>query len=139
MAKKKLKKCETPRCRNKTDGRKHCATCRSRKSRKENAMRYAYQANKDNAKRRGKIHTITFEDFKEFCHETDYMAGKGRTKESFSIDCIINELGYVPGNLRKLTVSENAKKGTKILNYDYQTKTATVSTVAPRSEEWFDE
>jgi spore cortex formation protein SpoVR/YcgB (stage V sporulation) len=86
----------------------------------------AYRANKDNAKRRHKPHTITFDDFKEFCYRNDYMAGKGRTKESYSIDCIINEPGYVRGNLQRLTVSENSKKGCKVLDYDWQNGKALV-------------
>lgn len=56
------------------------------------------------------------------------MAGKGRTKDSFSIDCKKNELGYVPGNIRKLTVAQNAAKGTKKLVYDWETKHAFVVT-----------
>lgn len=79
-------------------------------------MMAAYQNLKYNTTRRSKEQnkhkpfTITFEDFKEFCIETKYMAGKGRTKTSYTIDCIIEELGYVRGNLQKLTKSDNSKK-----------------------------
>lgn len=42
--------------------------------------------------------TISFEYFKQFCYETNYMWGKGRTKNAFSVDRIIEELGYIEGN-----------------------------------------
>lgn len=98
-------------------------------------MKAAYQTLKYNTTRRAKEQgrpkpfTITFEDFKEFCIETKYMAGKGRSKTSYTIDCIKEELGYVRGNLQKLTKSDNSKKEQarrKTLVYDWQSRTATV-------------
>lgn len=89
-------------------------------------MYAAYKNLRDNAKRRGKVFTLTFDQFSEFCYRTNYMAGRGRTKESYSIDRIDNNKGYTADNIRVLTVSENARKHTKVLNYDWQTQTATV-------------
>lgn len=82
-----------------------------------------------NAKRRNKPCYLSFEDFKDFCVETNYMAGKGRTKKSYSIDCIINDLGYIRGNLQRLSLSDNSKKGTKRLHYNWETREASVETV----------
>lgn len=93
-------------------------------------MKAAFQTLRHNATRRGKVFTITFDYFKRFCYRTNYMAGKGRTKESYSIDRHKNELGYIPGNIKCRTLSFNSSKGarpvTKILNYDWRTKYATV-------------
>lgn len=89
-------------------------------------MRAAFVTLRYNATRRRKPFTITFEDFVEFCYKTNYMAGRGRTKTSYSIDCIINALGYVRGNLQRLTLLENATKNNRVLVYDYNTKYARV-------------
>lgn len=99
-------------------------------------MKASYINLRENAKRRKKVFTITFDDFKQFCYQTDYMVGKGRTKNCYSVDRKKEELGYIPGNLQCLTVGQNKKKH---LEYDYQTKTATVTTVGQRSNQWFDE
>lgn len=113
-----------------------CTTCDKKMWRKRYPMKASFQTLRQNTRRREKTQnkpkpfTITFEDFEEFCYETDYMAGKGRSKCSYSIDCIVEELGYVKGNLQRLTVSQNSIKEhtrrKKLLAYDWQTKTATV-------------
>jgi hypothetical protein len=83
-------------------------------------MKASYQTMKYNATRRKKPFTITFEYFKQFCYETCYMAGKGRTKESFTVDCEINELGYIPGNIKMRTKSINSRKHVSRLVYDWE-------------------
>lgn len=123
-------------CKNKRrEGRRICATCDKRRWRKRHPMKAAYETLKYNTTRRAKQQgrpkpfTITFEDFKQFCYKTNYMAGKGRSKDSYSIDCKIEELGYVKGNLQKLTVSQNSikeHKRRKLLVYDWRTGSATV-------------
>lgn len=129
--------CQTPYCRKQAQkGYKFCGGCRSRKYRSENPMMASYMNLRANAKRRGKLFTITFEYFKEFCYQTDYVVGKGRTKDCYSVDRKKEELGYIPGNLQRLTVGQNKKKH---LEYDYQTKYATVTTSKPPTDEWFDE
>lgn len=121
------RKCATQYCRNHAiPQRTVCYKCRNRKHRAKYPLKYCYQALKDNAKRRRKPFTITLEYFKKFCRETKYLAGKGRSKQSFTIDCKINALGYVPGNIRILPNSDNARKGAKILQYDWRTGHATV-------------
>ena len=127
MAAKKGRMCDTPYCGNRrAKDRRHCFKCISRKRRAANPMRASYDTLKYNARRRKKPFSITFAQFKEFCYETSYLAGKGRSAQSFSIDCEINELGYVYGNLRNRTVSENSRKGVKRLVYDWETGYATV-------------
>ena len=65
---------------------------------------------RSNAHRRGKDFTITKEDFKEFCEETNYLELKGRTKNSASIDRIDPSKGYIKGNLQVLTLGQNSAK-----------------------------
>lgn len=110
--------------------KKDYSTPRVQKWRENNAMKYCYCSLKSNSKRRGKIFTLTFEQFKRFCVQAEYVVGTGKTKNSFSIDRIDNSKGYTIENIQVLTVSENAKKGTKkkFLRYDYETQTAFVQT-----------
>lgn len=83
----------------------------------------------DRAKQRNKPFTITLEYFRKFCYKTEYIKGKGRNADSYTVDCIKNELGYVAGNLRILTLSANASKSWKQLHYDWRTKEAWVYSV----------
>lgn len=62
----------------------------------------------------GEEFTLTFEDIVKFCKETGYDKLKGRETQSLSIDRIRNELGYVKGNIRAITVASNASKGDSI-------------------------
>lgn len=113
-----------------------CSSCASRVYRQNHPVRYAYNTLKTNAKRRGKEFTITFEYFQQFCYETNYIAGKGRSKISYSVDRIDESKGYVPGNLQVLSLSENIKK---YLKYDFQNKTAIVEKqIKNEKDEWFD-
>lgn len=113
-------KCDT--CRHQAaPGRKICNTCKTKNHRKKDPMRYSYDAMKANAKRRNKIFTISFEYFQQFCYQTKYHLGKGRSKVSFTVDCKINELGYAEGNIQMLTKQENSRKGVKSLEYDWET------------------
>lgn len=119
-----MKKCITKNCKNKTVNSK-CNSCRSREYRAKYPMRYAYNNSKSNAKRRKKIFNLTFQEYEQFCTPANYIAGKGRTKDSFSIDCIDPTKGYVVGNLQILSISNNSKKSNRLI-YDWQMKTATV-------------
>jgi hypothetical protein len=83
-------------------------------------LKAAYYLLKSNAKRRNKFFDLTLKEFTEFCREYDYIRGKGKTKTSFTVDCIINSLGYTKGNLQVLPLVENSRKGKKVLEYDYQ-------------------
>jgi len=119
--------CITEGCQKKPrKGHRMCCTCASKKYRAANPMAASYQNLKQNAKRRHKIFTITFEYFKQFAYETNFIPGNGRRKDSHSVDCIIAELGYVPGNLERLSLQENGRKKDKILVYDWRTRSALV-------------
>lgn len=130
--------CDVPYCRNKPrPGRRKCDTCQSREKRKNNPLRYAYDALRANCKRRKGLgfFELTFEEFSRFAIETNYIAGKGRTKLSYTIDRIDNTMGYFIGNIQILTHSENSRKRNKILDYDWISGQARVIDNRPQSGE----
>lgn len=98
-------------------------------------MRACYNTLKYNAKRRGKQFDISFEYFMKFCIETNYISGKGKTKESYSIDRIDNNLGYIEGNLQILTLGDNTRKRVNTLHYDWEQKQAYVTNNKPISSQ----
>lgn len=89
---------------------------------KNNPMRYTFNNLKQNAKRRGKEFSLTFDQFKEFAIETDYMLGKGRTRTSLHIDRDREEEGYHIDNIKVLENHKNVKKYQKSLHYDFDHK-----------------
>jgi heterodisulfide reductase subunit C len=94
-----------------------CYKCISRKYRENNPIQSSFQNLKTNAKRRGKEFTLTFNEFKKFAIETNYIFGKGRSKTSFHIDRIDEILGYCITNIQILTNSENTKKYNSYLKF----------------------
>ena len=82
-------------------------------------MKHVFNTLRQNAKRRGKSFELTFEQFEQFAISTDYMAGKGIQKESFSIDRIDPKRGYSIDNIRVITNSENVKRHRKYLKYEF--------------------
>lgn len=90
--------------------RSYCYSCNIKRYKERHPERYAYRVLKNNALRRGKPFTISFEYFLKFAVKTNYMAGKGITKHSLHVDRIKEHLGYVEGNLQVLTNTENVKK-----------------------------
>jgi hypothetical protein len=76
----------------------------------KNSMKYAFQTLKDNAKRRGKEFAISFEYFSEWAITHDYLIGKGRTSTSATVDRIIEDRGYIEGNLQRLENGQNVQK-----------------------------
>jgi hypothetical protein len=111
----------------KENNTKYCSTCRSRQARERNPVKYCYLNLKHNAKRRGVAFELTFEEFVQFCYATNYMAGKGRTRTSYSIDRIDNDKGYTLDNIRVIPLHENSRKGNKKLEYDWRTGSAIVT------------
>lgn len=112
--------CQAYGCSRVSPGRTLCHTHRTQKRREADPIRYSYEARKHNAKRRGKPFTITLEYYREFCHAVNFIGLKrGRHGDSYTVNCIINELGYVPGNLQMLTNRDNVKK---YFTYDWQSK-----------------
>lgn len=114
------KRCKTCKRKPRARGRAECNPCRNTRRRSADPVRTAWENLKSNAKKRGKIFTITLGYFRRFCRRSDYMAGKGRTAESYTVDRIREDLGYVPGNLQVLKNAENVRKY-RYLVYDWQT------------------
>lgn len=114
-------KCSTKSCRRSAaKNRKQCHTCRSANYRKKHPIRSAYLNLKANSKRRGIEFTLTLDQFNDFCFVTEYVAGKGRSRDSFTIDRIDNSRGYTVDNIQVMTKSANSSKGKKILVFDYE-------------------
>lgn len=92
-------------------------------------MRYAYDTLRANCKRRKGAgwFELTFEEFKQFAIETNYIAGKGRSKFSYTIDRKDNSMGYFIGNIEILSSSANSRKRNKVLEYDWESGFATVT------------
>lgn len=88
-------------------------------------MRYCFQTLKDNAKRRGKKFELTYDQFSVFAIKNKLLMGKGRTAESYTVDRIRNWEGYHIDNIQRLTLAQNASKGSRKLEYDYRTGYAT--------------
>jgi hypothetical protein len=64
-----------------------------------------------NAKQRGKDCDVTLEQFRQFCHDNDYIVKKGMRGKNATIDRIVNEIGYTIPNMQILSLSANASKG----------------------------
>ncbi len=128
--------CSVSGCRNnKEKGRTICSKHSKQKYRKENAMRASYQNLKDNSKRRKKEFNLTFEEFKIFCVKTNYLVGKGRNKDGYTIDRIDDEKGYAFGNIRMLKNEDNLAKENKrrkILKYNYEEKVGIYTEIKQR-------
>ena len=111
-------------CHKKIKYRKLCDTCRKRNWRAIHPMEYAWTTFKSNAKSRNIPVELTFEQFKIFAIETDYIQKKGRTGTSYTIDRIENDVEkggtYRVDNIRPLPNAENARKGSKTLGYDVE-------------------
>jgi len=90
--------------------RRICHHHRTQAYKAKHPERYAFGVLRRNAKRRGVVFGLTFEDFKKFCQKTGYMNGKGKSSEGFHIDRIDETKGYFKGNIQVLTNSENVKK-----------------------------
>ena len=110
-----MKKCETKSCKKQSE-RKYCHSCNIKVFKENNPEKYSYFVLKNNAKRRGKEFSITFDYFLLFVKKHNYIAGKGITKNGLHIDRINESMGYVEGNLQVMTNTENVKK---YLRYNY--------------------
>jgi len=86
------------------------STEKKKRYRAKYPIRYAFTTLRDNAKRRGKVFTLTFQQFQEFAIKTQYMIKKGIWQDSYHIDRINEAKGYTPDNIQLLTNSDNVKK-----------------------------
>lgn len=103
--------CSTPRCtKSRAPRRTICYSCVIRRYAQKNPERYAYSVLKNNAKRRKKEFTITFDDFMEFAVKCNYMHSKGIGKFGMHVDRIVEHLGYVKGNIQGMLNTNNIKK-----------------------------
>lgn len=103
-------KCKTKYCSRKVHALELCQRCYNREYRKKNILKSSYQILKDNAKRRKKDFNLTFDEFCEFCSKTKYISGKGRSRDSFTIDREDETKGYTADNIRILSNRENIRK-----------------------------
>jgi hypothetical protein len=88
-----------------------CSACCRREWAEKNPEKYLYANLRGNARRRGKVFDISFEAFTAFLTRENYLRRKrGRTKTSVSVDRDRNELGYIEGNLRAITIQANSVK-----------------------------
>lgn len=85
-----------------------------RKWREKFPLRYAYNNFKQNAKRRKKEFSLTFEQFEQFALTVELVGKRGKTKDSYHIDRIDETKGYSIDNIQLLTCSENVIKSNKI-------------------------
>lgn len=81
-----------------------------RRFRAKNPDKAAYYALKYNAKRRNKPFELTFEQFKEFCDTTGYVEGRGKNRDSLTIDRIDRHKGYTVDNIQIMSHFENSVK-----------------------------
>lgn len=96
-----------------------CGTCRSRKSRLSDPVRYSFNNLVNHAKARNIICTITLEQFRQWAVKVDYTGMYGRGKNSFDIDRRYNDLGYHIDNIQKIEKVNNIKK---YFYYDWREK-----------------
>lgn len=115
-----MKKCASLYCQRQTQ-EKYCPCCAKRNYRAKYPMKAAYQNLRSNAKRRGKVFQITFEEFALFCRRTQYITYKGKKKDSYSIDRPKNHLGYTLDNMQILTLSANSIKKV-FIDYDWENR-----------------
>lgn len=120
-------KCKTPYCRHEVSGG-YCSTCRVKKWRKKNPVKYAYHNLKTSARNRNILFTITFEDFKEWCTKVNYIGRKGKGAEHYTVDRIHNDMGYHLDNIQIMKKRDNI---IKYFHYDYRTGMARTYTPEP--------
>lgn len=84
-------------------------------------MRYAYDTLRANCKRRKGLgwFELTFDEFKQFAVETNYLLGKGITKTGYTIDRADDTMGYFIGNMTVTSNSYNSNKRNKSLVYEW--------------------
>jgi hypothetical protein len=106
--------CVARACGNKKGGAdRFCHKHRKRYQKENDLALYTYGAMKANARRRGKSFELTIDEFRDFCKRTNYLTLKGRRATSATIDRINPLRGYSADNIRLLSLSANASKGTK--------------------------
>jgi hypothetical protein len=89
----------------------NCSTCSTRKHRKENPLKHAYQNIKDKAKKRGHEFGITWEEWQDWNKlYPEYMELKGTGPNDLTLDRKDENYGYFIWNIQVLPNAENKKK-----------------------------
>lgn len=104
MKKEKVNNCKNKTCKNKTEFKGYCSTCRSRRTREKDHIRYVWLNLKNRAKQRPKDFTITLDEFREWCKENNFP------EEGQSVDRKKNEHGYHIWNIEKMPLIDNIRK-----------------------------
>jgi hypothetical protein len=103
--------CLTPLCRRHArEQRRFCCTCRDRRWRAANPLRYLWKNLRGHAKARGITFTLTFEEWVTFCISTGYHLKVGPKAEAATVDRIDPRFGYHADNIRMLTHAENSAR-----------------------------
>lgn len=104
-------RCHNVECGKKCQG-KLCPTCRCRKSRAADPIRYAFNNKKNRARQKGIFWDLTLEQFTAFCYKTEYHLKKGKGVGSFDIDRKVEgkKPGYTISNIQVLEKTKNIKK-----------------------------
>lgn len=98
-----------------------CNTCASGRQRERNPVMYAFQTLRANVYRRKgrEFWALTFEEFSQYATETQYVQGKGITKDGYTIDVKDPTMGYFIGNIRTIPNIQNTRKQRKFLHYEW--------------------
>lgn len=129
-----MAKCQTKYCRQDAKRGRYCYKCEHKQRKEKAPYRYWFGVLRRNARRRCKHFSLTFEYWVQWCDETGYLGIKGKHRGDASVDCIINELGYIDGNIRPLTVEDNAAKGCKYVDFNTATRSWDIVTWTPSPE-----
>lgn len=123
--------CAAKSCTNTTD-RTLCGTCRSRKYRLADPVRYAYNNLKRSATKRNIPFTITLENFREFCVKVNWIGlARGRHADCYDIDRKYEDVGYHIDNIQML---EKRKNITKFFQYDWRRKQVLIGVIKTEEE-----
>jgi hypothetical protein len=105
------KPCSTPGCPNAAlPKRTVCGYCKNKRYAVNHQMELTYKQWRNNAKRRGKVFEITFEQFKQLAKRTRYMTKKGIYRNSYHLDRKREEGGYTVDNVRVIKNCANIRK-----------------------------
>ncbi|AGO47842.1 hypothetical protein Phi46:1_gp31 [Cellulophaga phage phi46:1] len=85
----------------------------ARKLKEQDPVAVRFNQWRQSAKQRGVKHTVTLEEFRQFCKDTGYIIQKGRRGLSATIDKVVNKEGYHINNLQLLSNRANASKGAR--------------------------
>lgn len=89
----------------------HCWKCRTRMQKITQPESYSLKILRQNAKMRKIPFTLTLEEFKKFCKETDYIERRGKKPGCLTVDRIDWNKGYHIWNIRVLEFMENSAQG----------------------------